>query len=107
MERKRMEILVALMMMLVMTMVEVQAHFPPGICIQHCLNDCKNSGVGLGACIKYCPVHCLPPDTSTKEHYCNIGCMLDQCAKYIHGTMPLSPTLLSLSLSPIHTHTHT
>ncbi|EYU22707.1 hypothetical protein MIMGU_mgv1a016806mg [Erythranthe guttata] len=83
MEMKRMEIVLGLM--LVMTMLGVRlttAHLPPGICIDHCLKECKSSGVGVAVCVKYCPVHCLPPDASTKEHYCNLGCMLDQCAKF-------------------------
>ncbi|CAA3017893.1 Hypothetical predicted protein [Olea europaea subsp. europaea] len=55
----------------------------PESCIEQCMRDCKSSGIGVAACIKYCPVHCLPPDTSSrKAHYCNLGCMLDQCAKF-------------------------
>lgn len=58
----------------------------PESCIEQCMRDCKSSGIGVAACIKYCPVHCLPPDTSSrKAHYCNLGCMLDQCAKFTDG----------------------
>lgn len=91
MDRKRsnnIETLVGMMMLLVMALLTtrpVMAHLPPGACIDRCLKECKSSGIGVASCIKYCPVHCLPPDTSTKEHYCNLGCMLDQCSKYISG----------------------
>ncbi|KAG6390211.1 hypothetical protein SASPL_147943 [Salvia splendens] len=53
----------------------------PRACIDHCMKECRSSGIGVAACMKYCPVH-SPSDTSTKEHYCNLGCMLDQCAKF-------------------------
>ncbi|KAL8471756.1 hypothetical protein ACS0TY_027882 [Phlomoides rotata] len=80
---KRMEILVGLMLVAALLGVRpTMAHLPPGACIDHCLRECKLSGLGIGACIKYCPVHCLPPDASTKERYCNLGCMLDECAKF-------------------------
>ncbi|XP_057793867.1 protein TAP1-like [Salvia miltiorrhiza] len=84
MGRKGIQTIVGLMMV-VMALLNVgptMAHLPPGACIDRCLKECKSSGIGVAACIKYCPVHCLPPDTSTKQHYCSLGCMLDQCAKF-------------------------
>ncbi|KAL2467470.1 Protein TAP1 [Forsythia ovata] len=55
----------------------------PESCIEQCMKECESSGIGVAACIKYCPVHCLPPETSSRRaHYCNLGCMLDQCAKF-------------------------
>ncbi|KAL2490180.1 eukaryotic translation initiation factor SUI1 family protein [Abeliophyllum distichum] len=55
----------------------------PESCIEQCMKECKSSGIGVAACIKYCPVHCLPPETSSRRaHYCTLGCMLEQCAKF-------------------------
>lgn len=86
-----MKIFVGLMLVAVLLCVRpTTAHLPPGACIDHCLKECKLSGLGIGPCIKYCPVHCLPPDASTKEHYCNLGCMLDECAKFINGMHSLT-----------------
>nr|Q04189.1 RecName: Full=Protein TAP1; Flags: Precursor [Antirrhinum majus]CAA40552.1 TAP1 [Antirrhinum majus] len=83
MESKRVDVLVGLMLIMAIFGVHsVTAHLPPGICIDHCMKECKLSGIGVVACIKYCPVHCLPPDSSSKEHFCNLGCMLDKCAKF-------------------------
>ncbi|KAK4482070.1 hypothetical protein RD792_011577 [Penstemon davidsonii] len=83
MESKIVKVLIGLILVIAMFgLPSVDAHLPPGMCIQHCIKECKLSGIGISACIKYCPVHCLPPDTPGKEHYCNLGCMLDQCAKF-------------------------
>ncbi|KAI3464258.1 hypothetical protein Pfo_020921 [Paulownia fortunei] len=91
MERKRIEILVVLLLLMAMLGARsITAHLPPGTCIKHCLKECKLSGIGAATCIKYCPVHCLPPDTSTKEHYCDLGCMLDQCAKFTNDEKKMS-----------------
>ncbi|WP_237739766.1 hypothetical protein, partial [Vibrio vulnificus] len=80
-------ILMMVVLLIVLTMPAVtEAHLPqpagPGACISHCLKDCKLKGVITAACVKYCPVHCLPPNPFEKEHICNISCMLDTCAKY-------------------------
>ncbi|XP_042035625.1 protein TAP1-like [Salvia splendens] len=84
MDRKGIQTIVGLMTLVValLNVPPTMAHLPPGTCIDHCMKECRSSGIGVAACTKYCPVHCLPPDTSTKEHYCNLGCMLDQCAKF-------------------------
>lgn len=91
MDRKGIQMIVGLMMMVtaLLNFQPTMAHLPPGACIDRCLKECKASGIGVAACIKYCPVHCLPPDTSTKEHYCSLGCMLDQCAKFTSGMQSL------------------
>ncbi|KAL6512175.1 Protein tap1 [Orobanche gracilis] len=83
MESRKIEMIAGFMLVIAMLIVgPVTAHLPPGTCIKHCLAECKLSGIDNAVCIKYCPVHCLPRDTSTKEHYCNLGCMLDKCAKF-------------------------
>ncbi|KAL3638606.1 Protein tap1 [Castilleja foliolosa] len=84
MERKEIK-LTALLLLIIMSTFSFRsttAHYPPGTCIKRCLSECQLSGVDVSVCIKYCPVHCLPQHTSTKHHYCNLGCMLDECAKF-------------------------
>ncbi|PIN11621.1 hypothetical protein CDL12_15777 [Handroanthus impetiginosus] len=92
MEGKRVQIFAAFM--LTMTMLGfplmIMAHLPPATCIGHCLKECKLAGIDVSTCIKYCPVHCLPPDTSTEQRYCSLGCMLDQCAKSTNDEMQMS-----------------
>ncbi|KAG8378553.1 hypothetical protein BUALT_Bualt08G0148900 [Buddleja alternifolia] len=86
MEGKRVEVFVCLMLLMAMLGVRsTNAHLPPGTCIKHCIKECKLSGIGVPVCVKYCPVHCLPPDTTKKQRYCNLGCMLDICAKFTDG----------------------
>ncbi|MCD9560640.1 hypothetical protein HAX54_019368 [Datura stramonium] len=51
-------------------------------CIQHCMKDCKKIGISTSACLKFCPLHCIPPLHSPQVRYCNVRCILERCVDY-------------------------
>ncbi|CAA0837699.1 Unknown protein [Striga hermonthica] len=80
-------------LMLLMAMLSVRSvtsHFPPGTCIKHCVAECTLSGIDVAICTKYCPVRCLSQQISTKQHYCNLGCMLNTCAEFTKDEKAMS-----------------
>ncbi|XP_060188393.1 protein TAP1-like [Lycium barbarum] len=51
-------------------------------CIEHCMNDCKIIGIATAACLKFCPLHCVPPMPSPEVRYCSVRCVLEHCVDY-------------------------
>ncbi|KAM3265178.1 protein TAP1 [Capsicum annuum] len=50
-------------------------------CIKHCMKDCKKIGIPTPACLKFCPLHCVPPPRLPLPgvRYCNARCILERC----------------------------
>ncbi|CAH9073042.1 unnamed protein product [Cuscuta epithymum] len=47
-------------------------------CIGVCMRECRTAGIGLPACLKFCPMHCIPPLPPRQVFHCNLEC-LNQC----------------------------
>ncbi|KAJ8557791.1 hypothetical protein K7X08_004557 [Anisodus acutangulus] len=68
-------------------------------CIEQCMNDCKIIGIATAACLKFCPLHCVPPMPSTEVRYCNVRCILEHCVDYYNERSASSRVLLHRSPS--------
>ncbi|XP_055831702.1 protein TAP1-like [Solanum dulcamara] len=52
-------------------------------CIKHCMKNCKRVGIPSAACLKFCPLHCIPPPMLSSEvSHCNARCILEHCLDY-------------------------
>ncbi|CAH9051277.1 unnamed protein product [Cuscuta europaea] len=47
-------------------------------CVGVCMRECRTAGIGLPACLKFCPMHCIPPLPPRQVFHCNLEC-LNQC----------------------------
>ncbi|XP_019239707.1 PREDICTED: protein TAP1-like [Nicotiana attenuata] len=51
-------------------------------CIEVCMNECKKTGITTATCLKFCPLHCVPPMPPPEVRYCNLRCILRHCVDY-------------------------
>ncbi|RAL43006.1 hypothetical protein DM860_009788 [Cuscuta australis] len=81
MERRGVRLLVAAVVALLVILSRPQptsANLMKVACIGICMRECRMAGIGVTACLKFCPVHCTPPVPPRRVFHCSLEC-LNQC----------------------------